>query len=61
MNFIEDDQFVFVVREILAGIGELGAVVLVFKIQVDRRSLRANLQSESCLSSLTRPQQDHRR
>lgn len=61
VNLIEDDQFVFVVREIFTGIGELGAVVLVFKIQVDRGSWRANLQSESCLSSLARPPQNHRR
>jgi len=61
VNLIEDDQLVFVVRKILAGIGELGAVVLVFKIQVDRGSLRANFQGEGCLSSLARPQQDHRR
>ena len=61
VNLIEDDQLVFVVRKILAGIGELGAVVLVLKIQVDRGCLRANLQSEGCLSSLARPQQDDRR
>jgi hypothetical protein len=35
VSLIEDDQFVFVVREIFTGIGELGAVVLAFMIQVD--------------------------
>jgi len=34
VNLIEDDQLVFVVRKVFTGIGELGAVVLVFKVQV---------------------------
>jgi hypothetical protein len=61
VNLIEDDQLVLVVRKILARIGEPGPVILVFKIQVDRSCLRANLQSESCLSSLARPQKDDSR
>jgi hypothetical protein len=61
VNLIEDDQLVLVVRKILAGVGESGPVILVFKIQVDRSCLRANLQSESCLSSLARPQKDDSR
>src|ERR1039457_3532237 len=56
---IEDDQLVLVVHKILARIGEPGPVILVFKIQVDRSCLLANLQSESCLSSLARPQKDY--
>jgi hypothetical protein len=61
VNLIEDDQLVFVVRKILAGIGELGAVILVLKVQVDRGCLLTNLQSEGCLSGLARPQQDDSR
>jgi hypothetical protein len=61
VNLIEDDQVVLVVRKILARIGEPGPVILVFKIQIDRSCLLANLQSESCLSSLARPQKDNSR
>ena len=61
MNLIKDDQLVFVVREIPAGIGELGAVVLVLMVEVDLGCLFANLQSEGCLSGLARPYQDDRR
>ena len=61
VNLIEDDQLVFVVRKILAGVGEFGAVILVLKIEIDLSCPLANLHSEGCLSSLARPQKDDRR
>jgi hypothetical protein len=59
VNLIEDDQLVFVICKVPVGIGKLGAVILVFKIQVDRRLLLDDLQSEGCLSGLARPQKDN--
>ena len=58
VNFIEDDQLVFVVSELFAGIGEFGAVILVLKVEIYRGCLLANLQSEGCLSGLAPPQKD---
>ena len=36
MNLIQDDQLAFVLRKVPGGVGELGALILVLKIQVDR-------------------------
>ena len=35
VDLIEDDEFILVTSKIAAGIGELGAVILVLKVQVD--------------------------
>ena len=47
MDLIEDHQLVFVDRKKCAGIGEPRVVILVFKIQVGRSGLPANLNQSS--------------
>ncbi len=61
MNLIQDDQLAFVIRKVPGGVGELGALILVLKIQVYRSLLFAYLQSQGGLPGLARPQQDYGR
>jgi hypothetical protein len=45
VNLIQDDQLAFVIREVPSGAGELGAFILVLKIQIYGSLLLAYLQS----------------
>lgn len=45
VNLIQDDQLAFVIRKVPGGVGELGALIFVLKIQVYRSLLAAYLQS----------------
>lgn len=47
------------IRKVPRGARELGALILVLKIQVDRSLVLADLQSQGGLSGLARPQQNY--
>jgi hypothetical protein len=45
VNLVQDDQLAFVLRKVPGRVGELGALILVLKIEVYRGLLVAYLQS----------------
>jgi hypothetical protein len=56
---IQDHQLVFMICEVLVRVSELGAVIFVFKIEINRILLPGNLERESCLSRLAWAQKGH--
>jgi hypothetical protein len=56
---IENHQLVVMICEVLVRVRELGAVIFVFKVEVDRILQPGDLERESCLSRLAWAQKGH--
>ena len=54
MNLVEDHQLAFVIGKVADGIGQLEAVGLVFKVQIDGRPCFSDLQGQRRLAGLSR-------
>lgn len=61
MHFIQDDEIVFMVREILVGIGETRAIRDGLEVEINRRASPPDLLDGRRLSHLTLTQERHRR
>jgi hypothetical protein len=61
MNFIQDNELVFVIGEVKLWLGEFGLVAWRLQIVIDRWSIGGDIQSERRLANLPRSQQGNRR
>ncbi len=61
VDFVEDDEPIQAVGQVQLGLGELGAILLGFEVQVERVPLFGQRQGQRGLARLARAEEDHRR
>lgn len=59
LDLIQNDQLLFVIRQVAGRAGKPEAIIVVLQIEVYGRLLAADLESKSGFSHLARTQQNH--